>query len=43
MLFSMGGLFSIYEGMHKLDSNEPVRYAWVAVGILKRNRENYSL
>ena len=34
MLFSMGGLFSIYEGMHKLDSTEPLRYAWVAVGIL---------
>ena len=34
MLFSMGGLFSIYEGVHKLDSTEPVRYAWVAVGIL---------
>ncbi len=34
MLFSMGGLFSIYEGVHKLHSAEPVRYAWVAVGIL---------
>ncbi len=34
MLFSMGGLFSIYEGVHKLDSTEPVKYAWVAVGIL---------
>lgn len=34
MLFSMGGLFSIYEGVHKLESTEPVRYAWVAVGIL---------
>ncbi|MEO6030447.1 MAG: cation diffusion facilitator family transporter [Burkholderiaceae bacterium] len=34
MLFSMGGLFSIYEGMHKLDSTEPVRYAWVAIGVL---------
>jgi cation diffusion facilitator family transporter len=34
MLFSMGGLFSIYEGVHKLDATEPVKYAWVAVGIL---------
>jgi cation diffusion facilitator family transporter len=34
MLFSMGGLFSIYEGVHKLHSVEPVKYAWVAVGIL---------
>ena len=34
MLFSMGGLFSIYEGVHKLHETEPVKYAWVAVGIL---------
>ena len=34
MLFSMGGLFSIYEGLHKLHDGEPVKYAWVAVGIL---------
>jgi len=34
MLFSMGGLFSIYEGAHKLQGHEPVRYAWVAVAIL---------
>lgn len=34
MLFSMGGLFSIYEGVHKLHATEPVKYAWVAVGIL---------
>jgi cation diffusion facilitator family transporter len=34
MLFSMGGLFSIYEGVHKLHATEPIRYAWVAVGIL---------
>jgi len=34
MLFSMGGLFSIYEGVHKLQSHEPVRYVWVAVAIL---------
>lgn len=34
MLFSMGGLFSIYEGVHKLHDTEPMQYAWVAVGIL---------
>ena len=34
MLFSMGGLFSIYEGTHKLHDTEPVKYAWVAVAIL---------
>jgi cation diffusion facilitator family transporter len=34
MLFSMGGLFSIYEGVHKLSTSEPVKYAWVAVAIL---------
>jgi cation diffusion facilitator family transporter len=34
MLFSMGGLFSIYEGVHKLHDTAPVEYAWVAVAIL---------
>jgi cation diffusion facilitator family transporter len=34
MLFSMGGLFSIYEGLHKISSIEPVQHAWVAVAIL---------
>lgn len=34
MLFSMGGLFSIYEGLHKLGSPEPMRQAWVALAIL---------
>ncbi len=34
MLFSMGGLFSIYEGVHKLHDTEPVKYAWVAIIIL---------
>jgi len=34
MLFSMGGLFSIYEGIHKLRASEPLENAWVAVGIL---------
>jgi cation diffusion facilitator family transporter len=34
MLFSMGGLFSIYEGVHKLQAPQPVEYAWVAIAIL---------
>ncbi len=34
MLFSMGGLFSIYEGVHKLQAGEPIENAWVAVAIL---------
>jgi cation diffusion facilitator family transporter len=34
MLFSMGGLFSIYEGVHKLQHPEPVHQAWVAIAIL---------
>ena len=34
MLFSMGGLFSIYEGVHKLQQPEPVHQAWVAIAIL---------
>jgi cation diffusion facilitator family transporter len=34
MLFSMGGLFSIYEGAHKLASTAPLQYPWVAVAIL---------
>ena len=34
MLFSMGGLFSIYEGVHKLESGAQMRYPWVAVAIL---------
>jgi cation diffusion facilitator family transporter len=34
MLFSMGGLFSIYEGVHKLQAVEPVRNAGIAMAIL---------
>lgn len=34
ILFSMGGLFSIYEGVHKLDSHEGVESPWLALGIL---------
>ena len=34
VLFSLGGVFSLYEGWHKLAHPEPLRYAWLAVGIL---------
>jgi cation diffusion facilitator family transporter len=34
MLFSMGGLFSIYEGVHKLGADKPLENAWVAIAIL---------
>ena len=34
MLFSIGGMFSIYEGMHKLAGNAPLKDPWVAVAVL---------
>ncbi len=34
VLFSLGGLFSIYEGWHKLTATEPLTSPWLAVGIL---------
>jgi cation diffusion facilitator family transporter len=34
MLFSLGGLFSIYEGVHKLGSNEELNSPFVAIIIL---------
>jgi cation diffusion facilitator family transporter len=34
VLFSLGGLFSLYEGWHKLHSDEGLSYPWVAVGVL---------
>ena len=34
MLFSLGGLFSIYEGWHKLHEPEPLSYPLVALGVL---------
>lgn len=34
VLFSLGGLFSVYEGWHKLQHPEDLSYAWVAVGVL---------
>ena len=34
ILFSMGGLFSIYEGYHKLHDPEPLKTPWLALGVL---------
>ena len=34
LLFSMGGLFSIYEGWHKLSAHEELHQAWIALVVL---------
>ena len=34
LLFSMGGLFSIYEGVHKLNNPEPLSQVWIAIVVL---------
>lgn len=34
MLFSVGGLFSIYEGWHKLSAHEELKQVWVALVVL---------
>jgi len=34
LLFSMGGLFSIYEGYHKLMHPEPLSQIWIAIVVL---------
>lgn len=34
MLFSLGGLFSVYEGLHKLAAREAVSAPFVALGVL---------
>jgi cation diffusion facilitator family transporter len=34
VLFSLGGVFSIYEGWHKLAHPEALSYPWVAVAVL---------
>jgi cation diffusion facilitator family transporter len=34
MLFSLGGLFSIYEGVHKLQHPEPLEQVWIAIVVL---------
>ncbi len=34
VLFALGGLFSVYEGWHKLAAPQPLSYPWVAVAVL---------
>ncbi len=34
LLFSVGGLFSIYEGIHKFQHPEPLSQVWVAIVVL---------
>ena len=34
MLFTVGGMFSLYEGIHKLQSPEPLTQWWWAAGVL---------
>ncbi len=34
LLFSVGGLFSIYEGVHKFQNPEPLTQVWVAIMVL---------
>jgi cation diffusion facilitator family transporter len=34
LLFSVGGMFSIYEGIHKLYAPEPLKWPWLAIGVL---------
>ena len=34
LLFTVGGMFSIYEGVHKLSHPEPLKWPWLALGVL---------
>lgn len=34
ILFSMGGMFSVYEGVHKLQHPEPLTTPWLAMAVL---------
>ncbi len=34
MLFTVGGMFSLYEGVHKLQQPEPLKQWWWAAGVL---------
>ncbi len=34
LLFSVGGMFSLYEGLHKLQHPTPLNWPWLAVGVL---------
>ena len=43
MLFSVGGMFSLYEGIHKLQHPEPLKQWWWAVGVLVVQHHRRSL
>jgi len=34
ILFSMGGMFSVYEGIHKIQHPEPLTSPWLAIAVL---------
>ena len=34
LLFLVGGVYSVYEGVHKLQMHEPLHWPWLAVGVL---------
>jgi cation diffusion facilitator family transporter len=34
MLFTLGGVFALWEGFHKLAHPEPLQHPWLAVGVL---------
>lgn len=34
MLFSMGGMFSVYQGIHKIGNGEPLEDPWIAIVVL---------
>ena len=34
ILFTVGGMFAIYEGIHKLQNPEPIERWWIPVGVL---------
>ncbi len=34
LLFSVGGVFSVYEGSHKLAAPQPLQYPWIAIAVL---------
>ncbi len=34
LLFTVGGVFSFYEGLHKIEHPEPLRMPWLAIAVL---------
>ncbi len=34
ILFSLGGLFSLYEGLHKIENPEPLTLPWIPIAVL---------